>query len=163
MCSPDQLREYLINELKYPMEDIPLSIGGLSDPTIDGDTRYQHCLATVTNPQSICSLYYSMDCQPITSKSSSNILFFNADHHHHNNQHSNQDTTVATPSLVAIVALRRNPDGSQSRIRKRESSSSTDSEKRRRSNGSPIEEEEQATSHFLNDQLSYIPQEISFE
>lgn len=162
MCSPDQLREYLINELKYPMEDIPLSIGGLSDPTIDGDTRYQHCLATVTNPQSICSLYYSMDCQPITSKSSSNILFFNADHHHHN-QHSNQDTTVATPSLVAIVALRRNPDGSQSRIRKRESSSSTDSEKRRRSNGSPIEEEEQATSHFLNDPLSYIPQEISFE
>ena len=162
MCSSDQLREYLINEFKYSMEDIPLSLGGLTDPTIDGDTRYQHCLATVTNPQSICSSYYSVDCQPVTSKSSSNILFFNADHHHHN-QHSNQDTTVATPSLVAIVALRRNPDGSQSRIRKRESSSSTDSEKRRRSNGSPIEEEEQVTSPFLNDLLNYIPQEISLE
>lgn len=162
MCSPDQLREHLINEFNYSMEDLPVTIGGLSDPTIDGDSRYQHCLSTVTNPQSICYPYYSVDCQPITSKSSSNILFFNADHHHHN-QHSNQDTTVTTPSLVAIVALRRNPDGSHSRIRKRESSSSTDSDKRRRSNGSPIEEEEQTALSFLDDPLGSIPQEISFE
>lgn len=160
MCSPDQMREYLTKENKYSLETIPISLGGLSDPTMDGDSRYQHCYTVVTNSQSICHPYYSLDFQPIAAKASSNILFFNADHHHHHN-HANQDTTAATPSLVAIVALRRNPDGSQSRIRKRESSSSTDSEKRRRSNGSPIEEE-QATACF-NNLPTHIPQEISFE
>lgn len=159
MCSPDQMRDYLTKECKYSLETIPISLGGLSDPITEGDARYQHCLSIVTNPQSICHPYYSMDSQPTTTKASSNILFFNTDHHHHNH-HANQDTTIVTPSLVAIVALRRNPDGSQSRIRKRESSSSTDSEKRRRSNGSPIEEE---ATVCLDNLPIHIPQEIPFE
>ena len=156
MQSPDQMRDILTNQCNYPVENVPVSLGGLSDPAMDSHNRYQTCLSTVTNPQSICYPYYSVDYQPNTTKSSSNILFFNPDHHHHNNQ--NQDTTPTSPtSLVAIVALRRN-NAESSRIRKRESSSSSDSEKRRRSNGSIIEEEPSAINS-----LTYIPQEIPFE
>jgi len=158
MHSPDQMREILINQYNYSLNHIPISLGGLFDPTIDGDNRYQTCVSTVTNSQSICYPYYSLDYQPITTKSSSNILFFNTDYHHHN-----QDTTASTisspTSLVAIVALRRNPESSSHpRTRKRESSSSSDSEKRRRSNGSLIEEEP-----FPINSMTYIPQEITFE
>lgn len=159
MHSPDQMREILTNQYNYSLENIPISLGGLFDPTIDGDNRYQTCFSTVTNSQSICYPYYSLDYQPITTKSSSNILFFNTDHHHHHNTNNNQNQD--TTSLVAIVALRRNnPESSSShpRTRKRESSTSSDSEKRRRSNGSLIEEEP-----FAINSLTYIPQEIPFE
>jgi hypothetical protein len=160
MHSPDQMRDILTNQYNYSLDNIPVSLSGSSDPTIDGDNRYQICFSTVTNSQSICYPYYSLDFQSITPKSSSNILFFNTDHHHHNNN-QNQDAAGSSPtSLVAIVALRRNNPESSShpRTRKRESSSSSDSEKRRRSNGSLIEEEP-----FGINSLTYIPQEITFE
>jgi len=166
MYTPDQMREVLINQYGYSLNDIPISLGGLCDPTVDGDIRYQTCLSTVTNSQSICYPYYSLDYQSITTKSSSNILFFNTDHHHHHHKNeepsSSTTTTSSSPtSLVAIVALKRNHESSsssQSRVPKRESSSSNDSEKRRRSNDSLIEEKPSS----LNP-LTYIPQEISFE
>jgi hypothetical protein len=159
MHSPDQMREILINQYNYSLNHIPISLGGLFDPTIDGDNRYQTCVSTVTNSQSICYPYYSLDYQPITTKSSSNILFFNTDYHHHHNQDTTASTISSPTSLVAIVALRRNPESSSHpRTRKRESSSSSDSEKRRRSNGSLIEEEP-----FPINSMTYIPQEITFE
>jgi hypothetical protein len=161
MYTPDQMREVLTTQYNYPLDDIPITLGGLFDPTLNGEIRYQTCFSTVTNSQSISYPYYSLDHQPITTKSSSNILFFNPDHHHHH--HQNQETTATTPtsptSLVAIVALRRHHDSSsRNRVQKRESSSSNDSEKRRRSNESLIEEELPSFNPF-----SYIPQEISFE
>jgi hypothetical protein len=164
MYTPDQMREVLTNQYGYSLNDIPVSLGGLCDPTINGDIRYETCLSTVTNSQSICYQYYSLDYQPIAIKSSSNILFFNPDHHHH---HQNQDTssttttttTASPPKLVAVVALRRHHESSsQVRVQKRESSSSSDSEKRRRSNENYLEEEPSSIHP-----LTYIPQEISFE
>jgi len=167
MYTPDQMREVLINQYGYTLDDIPLSLGGLCDPTIDGDIRFQTCLSTVTNPQSICYSYYSLEYQPITTKSSSNILFFNTDHHSHHPQKQETSSSTATTtttssptSLVAIVALRRHHDSSSQAARapKRESSSSSDSEKRLRSNDSPIEEDPTCINL-----LTYIPQEIPFE
>jgi hypothetical protein len=161
MSTPDQMREVLTNQYGYLLESIPLSLGGLLDPTLNGDSRYQMCLAIVTNSESICYSYYSPDYQPITAKSTSNILFFNTDHHHQQKQDTTSSSTTprtsSPTSLVAIVALRRNHE-SQARVRKRESSSSTDSEKRRRSNDSIIEEEPPTINS-----LTYIPQEIPFE
>lgn len=165
MYSIDQMRDVLMTHYEYSLDDLPTSLGGLFDPTIDGENRYQTCLSTVTNSQSICYSFYSLDHQPITTKATSNILFFNQDHHFHNQNQdsgamatSSTSTTVSTPSLLAIVALRRNPESSQIRSRKRESSSSTDSEKRRRSNESLIEEEPPTVKSG-----NYIPQEICSE
>ncbi|CAM4890035.1 unnamed protein product [Rotaria socialis] len=168
MHSADQMRDVLITHYGYSLNDLPTSLGGSFDAIIDGDNRYQTCLSTIMDSQSICHSYYSLDYQPVTAKPTSNILFFNTDHYHHN---QNQDATssqtptasvVSSPSksLVAIVQLRRNHDSSASssqiRGRKRESSSSTDSEKRRRSNESLIEEEPPKMRSLI-----YIPQEIS--
>ncbi|CAM4927877.1 unnamed protein product [Rotaria socialis] len=168
MHSADQMRDVLITHYGYSLNDLPTSLGGSFDAIIDGDNRYQTCLSTIMDSQSICHSYYSLDYQPVTAKPTSNILFFNTDHYHHN---QNQDATssqtptasvVSSPSksLVAIVQLRRNHDlsasSSQIRGRKRESSSSTDSEKRRRSNESLIEEEPPKMRSLI-----YIPQEIS--
>jgi hypothetical protein len=124
MYTPDQMREVLTTQYNYPLDDIPITLGGLFDPTVNGEIRYQTCFSTVTNSQSISNPYYSLDHQPITTKSSSNILFFNPDHHHHHH-HQNQETTATTPtsptSLVAIVALRRHHDSSsRNRVQKRE-------------------------------------------
>ncbi|CAF1611203.1 unnamed protein product [Adineta ricciae] len=166
MCTPEQMREFLQNHSNYSLENIPIALGGLYDPAHHGDNRYQICLSTVTNSQSICFPYYSLDSQ---TKSTSNILFFNPDHHH---AHKNQDTTNTTPSssttkttspqasLVAIVALRRHRDStSHVRTRKRESSSSSDGEKRKRgSNESLLEEEPPVIASQLP-----IPQDISLE
>ncbi|CAF0931924.1 unnamed protein product [Rotaria sordida] len=168
MYTSDQMRDVLITHYNYSLDDIPISLGGSLDPTLNGNNRYQTCLSTVTNSQSICHSYYSLDYQPKTT--TSNILFFNTDHHHHH--HQNQDTsstlsstitTTSPKSLVAIVALRRNHESSSSsssqiRVRKRESSSSSDTDKRLRSNENSIEEE----SPIIKP-LTYIPQEISID
>ncbi|CAF0868857.1 unnamed protein product [Rotaria sp. Silwood1] len=171
MYTPDQMRDVLITHNGYSLDDIPISLGGSLDPTLDGNIRYQTCLSTVTDSQSICHSYYSLDCQPVTTKATSNIIFYNTDHHHHH--HQNQETTstlssttastTSPRSLVAIVALRRHHESSSSslskvRVRKRESSSSSDSDKRRRSSESIIQEEPS-----IMNSLTYIPQEISFE
>ena len=134
MVNREEMKEYLSTQYAYEMENIPMTLGGSYDPTINGQERYKSCQEIVTNPQSICSPFYSLEYQPLTTKPSSNILFFNADHH----------PSDTTKSLVAIVALRRNQDASSTgnRPQKRESSPSTDSEKRRRSNESLAEEDE---------------------
>ncbi|CAF0939529.1 unnamed protein product [Adineta steineri] len=175
MYTPDQMRDVLLSQYGHSLDDIPITLGGLFDPSANGDNRYQICLSSVTNSQSICFPYYSLDYQPITTKSTSNILFFNTDHHHLHHQNQNQDTllTLPTPSsssttkttspqpaLVAIVALRRNHETtSHVRVRKRESSSSSDSEKRRRGSNESLIEEKSTTLNLL----SYIPHEIPSE
>ncbi|UJR35814.1 hypothetical protein I4U23_028562 [Adineta vaga] len=175
MSTPDQMREFLQTQYNYSLEDIPITLGGTYDPAYHGDNRYQICLSTVTNSQSICFSYYSIDCQQNPTKTTSNILFFNTDHHHHHHHsHQNQDaintipslattkTTSPQTSLVAIVALRRHHESaSHVRVRKRESSSSSDGEKRKRgSNESLLEEEE--PSSIITSQSS-IPQETTFD
>lgn len=158
------MREVLINQYGYSLNDIPVSLGGSCDPTADADVRYQACLSTVTNSQSICYPYYTQEYQAPTTRSNRNILFLNTDHHPHH--HSNQETssltspsTVSSPNKIfAIVTLRKNHDSSQTSARKRESSSSNDSEKRHRTNDSIIEEEPSP----LNP-LTIIPQEISIK
>lgn len=154
MLKTDQMREYLSTQYAYSLENIPVTLGGSFDPTLNGQERYRTCHAIVTNPQSICSPFYSLEYQPITTKSSSNILFFNTDHHQ----------TETSKSLVAIVALRRNQDSSSTGNRpvKRESSPSTDSEKRRRSNESLTEENENEVETAVRSQviLSSTPTNI---
>jgi hypothetical protein len=154
LYSVDQMRDYLITQYGYSLDNIPISLGGSFDPVLSSNIRHQQCLSKVTNSQSICYSYYSPHYQPLTTKSPSNILFYNTDHH--NQDKSVASTTVSTtPSLVAIVALRRhNESSSQLRVRKRESSSSSDNDKRHRSNESLIEEESP-----INNSSSYLRKE----
>jgi len=139
------MREYLTSEYGYSLDTIPISLGGTFDPVISGNIRYQMCLTKVTNNQSICYSYYTLDNQPIRRKSPNNILFYNTDH---SNKEKSivSSATISMPSpssLLALISLRRNHDSpSQIRLRKRESSSPTDYDKRQRSNESLIEEEE---------------------
>ncbi|CAF2391402.1 unnamed protein product [Rotaria sp. Silwood2] len=169
MYTPDQMRDVLITHYGYLLDDVPISLGGSLNPTLSGNTRYQTCLSTVNDSQSICHSYYSLDCQPITTKTTSSIKFIKTDYHHHQNQDTasilssttTASTTTSPRSLVAIVTLRRHHESSSSsqvRVRKRESSSSSNSDKRRRSNESLIEEEPP-----IMKSLTYIPQEISIE
>ena len=144
--SAEQMREYLTTQCSYTPESIPTAIGGLLDPIVHGEARYQTCSSIVTDPHSTCSCYYSTEYQPLASKSSSNTLFFNDDHQHNGHESVKSENSSVTASLLALVALRRNPGStSQVRARKRESSSSSDSEKRRRSNESLIEERRRRT------------------
>jgi hypothetical protein len=154
------MREYLTTQYGYSLDTIPISLGGTFDPILSGNIHYQICLSKVTNSQSICYPYYSLDNQLLTTKSSNhNILFDNNDHH---NQEKSivSSTTTAMPSpssLLALVSFRRDYESpSEIRIRKRESSSSIDNDKRRRSNESLIDEE----SPTVNTTSSLLQKEI---
>ncbi|CAF0975577.1 unnamed protein product [Adineta steineri] len=144
LFSIDQMREYLRKQCGYPLDNIPISLGGTFDPIDSGNTRYQLCSSKVTNKQSICSSYYSSDYQPLITKSTKNILVVNTDYHNQDKL-INSPTTIVTSSpspLLTLVSLRYNNDTSAKiRIRKRESSSSSDNDKRPRSNDDLIEEE----------------------
>ncbi|CAF1096888.1 unnamed protein product [Adineta steineri] len=144
LFSIDQMREYLRKQCGYPLDNIPISLGGTFDPIDSGNTRYQLCSSKVTNKQSICSSYYSSDYQPLITKSTKNILVVNTDYHNQDKS-INSPTTIVTSSpspLLTLVSLRYNNDTSAKiRIRKRESSSSSDNDKRPRSNDDLIEEE----------------------
>jgi hypothetical protein len=80
LYSVDQMREYLTTQYGYSSDNIPISLGGTFDPILSGHIRYQICSSKVTNNQSICYPYYSRDYQPLTTKSTSNILFFHIKH-----------------------------------------------------------------------------------
>ena len=146
LYSPDQMREYLLNEYGYSLDTIPISLGGIYNPVINGNSRYEICLSKVTNSQSICYPYYSIDNQTMRRKSpNKNVVFYNSDHHSKEKSVvSSATTSMPSPSsLFALVSLRGSSDSpAEVRLRKRESSSSTDFDKRQRSNESLIEEEE---------------------
>jgi hypothetical protein len=138
------MRDYLRKQYDYTLDSIPVSLGGTSDPDLNGYIRYQLCLSKVTNQQSMCYQYYSLDCQAMATKSANHIVFLTSD----------RDRSVLSPkfdghpsSLLAIVPLKGSHDTislpllSQMRAQKRESSSSIDHDKRQRSNESLIEEE----------------------
>ncbi len=149
LFSSDEMREYLTTQYGYSLDTIPVSLGGTFDPILTGNIRYQICLSKVTNSQSICYPYYSLDNQSLTRKSLNNILYYNTDYHNQEKSIVSSTTTaMASPSsLLALVSLRRHYESpSQLRIRKRESSSPADNDKRRRSNESLIEEEESSSS-----------------
>jgi hypothetical protein len=136
------MREYLLNEYGYSLDTIPISLGGTFNPVISGNIRYQICLSRVTNNQSICYPYYTIDNQTMRRKSPNNN-----DAHHRIKEKSvisSTKTSMPSPSsLFALFPLRRSSDSpAEIRLRKRESSSSTDFDKRQRSNESLIEEEE---------------------
>ncbi|CAF4020965.1 unnamed protein product, partial [Rotaria sp. Silwood1] len=82
--------------------NIPISLSGTYDPTITGHTRYQMCLSKVTNNHSICYSYYSLDYQPMTTKSTNDNFLFDSGHY-------NQDKsiisskTITTPSPSSLV------------------------------------------------------------
>ena len=137
--------EYLTTQYGYSLDTIPQSLGGTFDPIVTGHIRYQMCLSKVTNNQSICSPYYSLDNPSLTKESSNQILYYNTDRH--NEEKSVVcSTTTAMPSptsLLALVSLKRNhQSSSQMPIKKREPSLSIDHDKHRGSNESLIEEEE---------------------
>ncbi|CAF2520202.1 unnamed protein product [Rotaria sp. Silwood2] len=144
----DQIRECLTTEYGYSLDNIPISLGGTYDPIINGEIRYQMCLSKVTNTHSICYPYYSLDYQPMTTKSTNDNFLLDSGHCYQDKSIvSLKTTTTPSPSsLVRLVSSRRNYESSSSslshiRMRKRESSLSNDHDKRRRSNESLIEEE----------------------
>ncbi len=145
MCSTEQMCEHLITQFGYTLDNIPISLGGTFNPIDSGTVRYQICLSKVTNNQSICYPYYFSDYQPLTTKSTNNILSFNTDYQNHDKSIPSPPTAaMSSPSsFLAFVSLRRNKDiPSQVRIRKRESSSSSsDTDKRSRSNEDLIDDE----------------------
>ena len=148
LYSIDQMREHLIAQYGYTFGNIPMTLGGTLDPIETADTRYQMCAAKVTDRQSICHSYYYTDYQPLTSKSSNNILIVNSDY-------CNQEkpiTTVASPSsMLTLVSLRHHNDATTKiRIRKRESSSSGDNDKRPRSNGRLSDDDDDDESPMIN-------------
>lgn len=130
----------------YSSNVIPASLGGTFDPTLSDNIRYQICLSKVSNPQAMCSPYYSSEYQPVTTKNSGNMLYFNPDHDKSVSA-SRPKGSSSSSSLVAIVSLKSNQEtaslssSSHNRVHKRESSSSIDFDKRQRSSESLIEEE----------------------
>ncbi|CAF4516486.1 unnamed protein product [Rotaria sp. Silwood1] len=142
----DQIRECLTTQYGYSLDNIPISLSGTYDPTVTGHTRYQMCLSKVTNNHSICYSYYSLDYQPMTTKSTNDNFLFDSGHYNQDKSiiSSKTITTPSPSSLVRLVSSKRNNESllsSQVRMRKRESSLSNDHDKRRRSNDSLIEEE----------------------
>ncbi|CAF0980432.1 unnamed protein product [Adineta steineri] len=98
LFSIDQMREYLRKQCGYPLDNIPISLGGTFDPIDSGNTRYQLCSSKVTNKQSICSSYYSSDYQPLITKSTKNILVVNTDYH-------NQDKSINSPTPLDNIPI----------------------------------------------------------
>ncbi|CAF0844199.1 unnamed protein product [Adineta ricciae] len=136
LYSIDQMRDHLMIQCSYTLDKIPIALGGQFDSTDTGDARYQLCAAKVTDPHSICHPYYFKDYQPLTTKSSNNILIVNSDYC------SPEKATTSPASLLTLVSLRHLNDASTKiRIRKRESSSSSDNDKRPRSNDNLSEDE----------------------
>ncbi|CAM4910708.1 unnamed protein product [Rotaria socialis] len=141
--SADQMRHCLTNQYSYPLDSIPISLGGSYDPMLTGTVRYQMCLSTTSNPQSICYPYYCLNYQPMSIKPTNENLFTQ-------DKSSVSPKTITTPSsssssasLLRFVSPKRRHESSssQSRMRKRESSSSSGNDKRKRSNESLIQEE----------------------
>ncbi|UJR10206.1 hypothetical protein I4U23_014421 [Adineta vaga] len=142
LYSIDQMREYLINQYSYTLDNIPISLGGTFDPVDTGDVRYQICSSKVTDNQSICHAYYFTDYQPLTTKSSNNILIVNSDNFNQEKPILSSSSSTTTTSSLTLVSLRHlNDSSTKIRIRKRESSSSSDNDKRQRSNDNLSQEE----------------------
>ncbi|CAF3767078.1 unnamed protein product [Rotaria magnacalcarata] len=148
--SADQMCQCLAHQYSYPLDNIPISLGGSYDPMLTGTIRYQMCLSTASNPQSICYPYYCLSYQP-TSIKPTNENLFNQD------KFSVSSKTITTPSsssssssLLRFVSPKRSHESSShSRMRKRESSLSSDNDKRKRSNESLIQEESPPTKSSL--------------
>ncbi|CAF1085029.1 unnamed protein product [Rotaria sordida] len=150
-CTVDQIRERLTTQYGYSLDNIPISLGGTYDPMVNSRSRYQICLSKVINNHSICYPYYSLDYQPMTTKSMNDNFVFNNNHHNHDKSSFSLKTTTTTTttspsSLIRFVSSRRNNESlTEVRMRKRESSLSNDHDKRRRSNESLLIEEESPT------------------
>ncbi|CAF5171737.1 unnamed protein product, partial [Rotaria sp. Silwood1] len=89
------------------------------------------CLSKVTNNHSICYSYYSLDYQPMTTKSTNDNFLFDSGHYNQDKSiiSSKTITTPSPSSLVRLVSSKRNNESllsSQVRMRKRESSLSND-------------------------------------
>lgn len=131
--------ECLTNEYGYSLDLVPLSLHGTYDPQSNATIRYETCLSTVTNSQSICYSYYSLDCQPMSTNSTNdNFLPYGRPT---SLLKTNSPHSTSSSILRFVSARRSHESSSQNRMRKRESSSSSDNDKRQRSNESLIEEE----------------------
>lgn len=127
--------QYLISQYGYSADIIPLSLGGTFNPIHTGHNRYQTCLTTVNNHQSICHLYYTSENLRSTISS-----LHNSDYSHGEKSIvSSATTSMPSSSSLALMSL----DGSyQSPTRKREPLTSMDNDKRQRSHENLIEEDQ---------------------
>lgn len=158
LFSPEQMRDYLTTQSAYALDTIPISLGGTFDPLLNGNMRYQMCLAKVTNPQSICHSYYLLDNPSLTPKTLTN---------HANFSSIVSSTTTAMPSsptsFLSFLSKKNNPQTPlQNQNRKRESPLTFDYEKRRRSNEDLIDEEAEAEEEeelFNHHTSSLLPKE----
>ena len=150
LYSVDQMREYLKQQYGYSLDHIPISLGGTFDPVLNGHSRYQMCLAKVTNHHSICYQYYSLDYQSQSTKlTNDNVVSHTNDHNQDKSTVPLRQTSISSPSsFLGVISLRHKHESSslpssssKIRIRKRESSSSSDNDKRQRANANLIEEE----------------------